>query len=177
MILVICSTNRPNSKTSIVAEYVSEYLGSQKQNVKYITLEEYAKEIDLSTMYDPSQMSVKMQNFQDQYWIPATKIVVVSPEYNGTFPGVFKIFIDALSVRKYAESFKGKKAALIGVASGRAGNLRGLEQLTGFLNYLKVNVYPVKLPISQIANSLEHDKLTENATKPIDELMNEFVAF
>ena len=39
---------------------------------------------------------------------------------------------------------------LVGVADGRAGNLRGMEHLTGILQYLKLHVYHNKLPISVI---------------------------
>jgi NAD(P)H-dependent FMN reductase len=48
-------------------------------------------------------------------------------------PGSLKLFIDACSVREYKQNFKGKKAALVGIASGRAGNLRGMDHLTGVM--------------------------------------------
>jgi NAD(P)H-dependent FMN reductase len=72
------------------------------------------------------------------------------PEYNGSFPGSVKLFIDACTVREYSRNFKDKKAALVGIASGRAGNLRGMDHLTGVLNYLGMTVMPDKLPISSI---------------------------
>jgi chromate reductase len=55
--------------------------------------------------------------------------------------------------------------ALLGVASGRAGNLRGMDHLTGILNYLGAIVMPDKLPISRIGELLDaegqlNDELT-----------------
>ena len=82
------------------------------------------------------------------------------------------MFFDALSVRKYGESFKGKKVALIGVSAGRAGNLRGMEHLTGFLNYLGMIVYPDKLPISNIEQQLEGDNLNEETRNAMENWTN-----
>ena len=47
--------------------------------------------------------------------------------------------------------------ALAGVSSGRQGNARGMDDLTNILNYLKINVVPVKPPLSQIFNLLSED--------------------
>ena len=44
----------------------------------------------------------------------------------------------------------GKKALLTGVSTGRAGNLRGMEHLTGILHYMRVIVHPNKFPISVV---------------------------
>jgi chromate reductase len=80
---------------------------------------------------------------------------VVSPEYNGSFPGVLKLFLDALSVKDYKKTFSGKRVSLIGVASGRAGNFRGMEHLTGIFNYLNMIVMPNKLPISSVEKVID----------------------
>jgi NAD(P)H-dependent FMN reductase len=130
-------------------------------------------------MYNPERQSTALAAIQDKYLIPATKLYIVVPEYNGDIPGIFKLFIDACSIREYAASFHGgKKAALVGVAAGRAGGLRGLESMTGFLNYLKINVLPHKLPISSIGTLLTDDQLTDEDTiKVLTEQVQEFMAF
>jgi chromate reductase, NAD(P)H dehydrogenase (quinone) len=73
------------------------------------------------------------------------------PEYNGTFPGVFKMLLDNSDIKT---AWWHKRAMLVGVAAGRAGNLRGLDHLTNILNYIKVLVLPSKVPISNIAAEL-----------------------
>lgn len=84
---------------------------------------------------------------------PNHKFIFVMPEYNGGFPGVLKLFLDAVHPREWTN----KKACLVGVSSGRAGNLRGMDHLTGILNYLKMNVFYNKLPISQIDKLLDSE--------------------
>ncbi len=91
------------------------------------------------------------------------------PEYNGSYPGILKFFLDACSIREYNASFHGgKKAGLLGVASGRAGNLRGLDQLTGVLNYLKISVMPIHQPISSIEKLMnEGGEITDKNTQQV----------
>jgi NAD(P)H-dependent FMN reductase len=76
----------------------------------------------------------------------ASHVVMVVPEYNGGFPGILKLFIDMLHPREW----KGKKVALVGVATGRGGNLRGLDHLTGVLHYLGAEVLGKKVYLSQL---------------------------
>ncbi len=177
MILVICGTNRPNSNTSLVAKYTYEHIRSTNEKVEYFSMEDFASEFKPATMYNGTEMSQKLQDFQDNYFIPATKLIIVTPEYNGSFPGIFKTFVDVLSVRKKDDSFTGKKAVLVGVASGRAGNLRGMEHLTGLLNYLKVHVYPIKLPISLIESYIVEGQIDTKKMTPLHDLLQDFAKY
>ena len=88
---------------------------------------------------------------------------------------VLKVFLDAVHP-KYWEN---NKACLVGVSSGRAGNLRGMEHLTNILNYLKINVFYNKLPISLVTNLLNESKqLADLETqKVIDIQLDGFLNF
>jgi chromate reductase len=71
------------------------------------------------------------------------------------------------------------KACLVGVSTGRAGNLRGMEHLTNILNYLKINVYHNKLPISRVDTLLDaNGNLTDVETqKVVDWQLEGFLKF
>ena len=77
----------------------------------------------------------------DKFIGEADRFVFVVPEYNGSYAGITKLFLDALE----PELIRGKKAALTGVAAGRFGNPRGIDQLTNVLHHLKVNVCRTKI--------------------------------
>ncbi len=177
MILILSGTNRPGSNTRKVAEYVLQAAKSiTTEEVKLLSLEDVPNSILHDQMYSGDAMHSEIVAIQDYYVLPANKMIVLSPEYNGSFAGMLKMFIDALSVRKYAENFKGKSGALIGIASGRAGNLRGLEHLTGLLNYLGMHIHPTKLPISSIGNVIgEDDQLDEATQEAINGLLKSFL--
>ncbi|HET6227311.1 MAG TPA: NADPH-dependent FMN reductase, partial [Bacteroidia bacterium] len=72
---------------------------------------------------------------------------------------------------------RGKKAALVGVSSGRAGNLRGLDHLTGVLHYLGIYVHPNKLPVSSVLSILDgQGKMKdENTIKVLEKQIAEFL--
>ena len=167
MILILSGTNRPKSKTRIIAQQVYDQVLSQSngEEVVLYSLEDMPVDVLNDSMYMAANQNKVLTEIQDQLIIPATKWIIVCPEYNGSFPGILKLFIDALSIRKYAETFKGKKVALIGVSSGRAGNLRGMEHLTGLLNYLGMYVFPSKLPISSIESAMDTENNLNEETK------------
>ncbi|MEM9526017.1 MAG: NAD(P)H-dependent oxidoreductase, partial [Bacteroidota bacterium] len=112
-------------------------------------------------LYNAEAMSPELIALQDNFILKADKMVIFAPEYNGSYPGVLKLFIDGISVREYKNNFGGKKVALAGVASGRAGNLRGMEHLAGVLAYLGAWILPNKLPVSSVETLLEDDIITD----------------
>lgn len=165
MITIIAGTNRKGSETQHFAKYIAEELKqSSTEEIKYLDLAEIPHDWFHSEMYSADNQTPSLTAIQDDCILPSKKIVFVIPEYNGSFPGAVKLFIDACTVREYAQNFKGKKAAIVGVSSGRAGNLRGMEHLTGVLNYLGTNVMPNRLPISSIGNMLDKNKKIKDGT-------------
>jgi len=174
MITVLAATNRKNSRTAIVAATYFDKLKAKAEKVQLVNLADLPTDFVHPDMYaKPSQSFI---DFQEKYLIPSKKFVVVIPEYNGGISGIFKLLIDASDITK---CWYHKKAALTGVAAGRAGNLRGLDHLTNMLNYIKMDVLKNKLPISGIGALLnENDQLVDEATlKVIDQQIEDFLAF
>ncbi len=180
MITIISSTNRSRSKSYKIAKYYEERLKELAPGEVHfldladITLQEYE-----NLLYSEAHISDVLAAIQDRYIIPADKFLFVVPEYNGGMPGILKLFIDAMSVREIEKSFSMKKACLTGVSSGRAGNLRGMDHLTGVLNYLQVVVFPNRLPISRIESFISGDSLIldDETQKAIDCQLKDFISF
>lgn len=156
MILVIAGTNRPGSKTMQVTEaYVNKLRENTEEEVVLLPLHEIQEGMFHINMYEADSQAAKLRKAQDKYFIPAKKWVIVSPEYNGSYPGAVKLLLDALSVRKASETFHYKKIALVGLSSGRTGNWLGMNQLTVVLHYLKMHVYFNKLAINHIDKEMD----------------------
>ena len=180
MITIIAATNRPKSETARLAHYVAERMAEwTSEVVEVVDLATIPAEALLhSAMYGAETQNPILSELQDRCMVPADKWYFVLPEYNGSFPGVLKLFIDALSIRRYKESFQGKKAALLGLAAGRAGNLRGLDHLTGVLQYLQFYVHPNRLPVSQIGKVWnEAGQLDAETAKALEAQIKAFLAF
>ncbi len=112
-----------------------------------------------------------MLEVENKYLAPANKLVLILPEYNGSIPGIFKLMMDNSNNKK---CWWHKKAMLVGLADGRAGNARGLDHVTNMLHYLKVNVYYNKIPLSRINDEIDNEG---NLLKPMtDKVIREQVA-
>lgn len=173
MITLISATNRPNSWTRKVAEVYRKRLDVKKVEYKFLDLVDLPMDILNDNMY--SKKSEQFVAIEKEYLIPTTKFIFVIPEYNGSYPGILKLMFDASDIK---QCYHHKKAALIGVSSGRAGNLRGMDDLTNVLNYLKINVLHSKIPISSVEKQF-NDKgelMSKESLRLIDEqidLLNE----
>lgn len=173
MITIICTTNRPDSNTRKVAQMYHDALASVGEACQVLDL----KEVDATWIQD-SNYGENVPEFEavvSKFVRGVGKFIFVTPEYNGSFPGYIKFFMDACNYGDWA----GKKVALMGLASGRAGNVRGLDHLTGILHYLGSEVYSKKVYLSQINQSLSADGVIQNEllSKEIEVQMKGFVNF
>jgi NAD(P)H-dependent FMN reductase len=152
MYTIIAGTNRPGSNTLKVAKEYQRLLKAKGIEAAFLSLEG----INLL------KRDAAFEQMENDYLIPASKFLIIAPEYNGSFPGVLKLMIDN---SKISAAWWHKKALLTGVATGRAGNLRGMEHLAGVLHYLKITVLPNLLPISVVDKLLDADnQFTDEAT-------------
>lgn len=158
MITIVSGTNRENSFSLKFAIFYKETLEKLGQKAQVLDLKSLPKEFLFTEMY--GQRTDGYEQLLEQHIYSVDKIMVVTPEYNGSFSGVLKSFIDSFEPKKIVN----KKMAMIGIAAGRAGNLRGMDHLTNCMHYMKVNVMPNKLPISQVYGLFTDDKLSDQAT-------------
>lgn len=156
---IISGTNRPDSNTEKVAKYYASVLAGRGYEVRYLSLDRLPADILSTDLY--GKRSESMQAIIDEYIDPIRRFIFVSPEYNGSFPGILKVLLDSVNPKYWAD----KDACLVGVSTGRAGNLRGMEHLTNILHYLKMHVFHNKLPISRVDTLYQGDVLTDEETK------------
>jgi NAD(P)H-dependent FMN reductase len=172
MITLLNATNRPDNRTSVISQTYQQFLISANVPFQYLSLEEIDGQLLLAQSIGKKQEA--LEQLLDKFIYQAPKIIIVSPEYNGSFPGILKLFIDAMPHK----SFDGKKVALTGVATGRGGNLRGLDHLTGIFHYLNAHVMPFKLPISGVATLITDGKVNnEFLLKDIQKQINLFLNY
>jgi NAD(P)H-dependent FMN reductase len=172
-ITIISATNRADSNTEKVANYYLTVLKSKGVKAELFSLKNLPESFLFSDLF--GNRSNDFQKIIDSYIEHQTKFIFIVPEYNGSFAGVLKVFLDSISPKFWVDN----KVCLTGVSTGRAGNLRGLEHLTNIFNYLKVNVYHDKLPISRVDTLLDDNgNLTDTETKKaIDLQLEGFLKF
>lgn len=164
MITIISGTNRKYSNTYKIAKEYQLLLQLKGIDAGIFSLEDA----------NVFKYDTEFEKLENDILIPTTHFIIISPEYNGSFPGVLKMLFD--NSRSH-EMWYHKKALLTGVATGRAGNLRGMDHLADVLNYLKITVHPNKLPISAVNNIIGADgKIKDTLTlNAINQQLDEFI--
>ncbi len=174
MITIISTTNREGSMTYKVANFYSRLLDQMHVNNQIFDLSLLPQDFIFCDFADNS--TDYFVNLVEQYIDKADRFIIISPEYHGSYPGIFKAFIDCIG----NNGIKEKKVALVGVSSGRAGNLRGLDQLSILFHHLRAEVYSSKPKLSVIHNLFnEEDDLIDDSDtlKLIQNQINGFLTF
>ncbi len=128
-IKIVClqGTTRPGNYTRMALNIVVDELG-KNPDVKVTVID--PTEVDLVFPGQPSNDSVArmVEKVKD-----ATGMVLATPEYHGTFSATMKLMIENLG---FPSALAGKPAALLGVAAGRIGAIKSLEQLRGVCSHV-----------------------------------------
>ena len=149
MITIISGTHRKDSKSFLIAKEYLRILNDKGRKTQILDLEKLPERFIWDDMF--GKRSEEGTELIEKYIDKIEKFVFSVPEYNGSIPGILKLLLDAVEPDK----FNGKRAALVGVASGQFGNLRGLDDLTNILGHLKVEVCPLKIYMPSIFRQLD----------------------
>lgn len=99
--------------------------------------------------------------------------VIVSPEYNHSYPGELKLFLD-----NFYTEYTARPVGFCGVSSGLIGGARAVEQLK--LVAIDINMIPIHkhLYFGEVQNLFEGDKFIKNdMDSEIDDFLNELFIY
>ena len=156
MLTLIIGTNRPDANSRKIGRHIEGIYASMEEPVRVLDLADLPAGI-----FDPGAYAEKPEAFSafTDAVLNATGLHVVTPEYNGGFPGVLKYFIDMLP---FPESFEARPVAFTGVAAGQFGALRPVEQLQQIFGYRNAYLYPRRVFIMGVDSILDGDgKITD----------------
>ena len=149
MITLIVGTNRPGSNTRKVARHLEEIYAELKVPLRVLDLAQLPPEI-----FSPAAYAEKPESFQPFAGavLQSSGLHVITPEYNGSLPGVLKYFIDML---KFPESFERRPVCFTGLAAGVWGALRPVEQLQQIFGYRNAHIFPERVFLPQVNSLLD----------------------
>ena len=157
MITIICSTNRPDSYSLKICHWLNNHLTNRGITSQILNISEFPDDfstLKIKKLACPVFDKIVLEKIQN-----VNKFIFVIPEYNGSFPGILKTMVDSTPPRY----FHNKRASLVGISSGRSGALRAMDDFTGVLHYLQVEVLSDKPKIGAI----------ESVINPQNEIQNE----
>ena len=149
MITLIVGTNRPGSNTRKVARHLEEIYAALKVPLHVLDLAQLPPEI-----FSPASYAQKPKSFLpfSDAILKSAGLHVVTPEYNGSVPGVMKYFIDML---KFPESFEKRPVCFTGLGAGMWGALRPVEQLQAIFVYRNAYLFSERVFMPQINDLLD----------------------
>ncbi len=155
MITIVVGTNRPKAKSKEIAIYYQQLLNELGAKSQILDLENLPADFTISALYgnknsDFETLKIKMRE--------AEKYVFIVPEYNGSFPGILKTFIDGLS---YPNEILHKKAALVGISDGVQGGALALSHLNDIFNYLGLNTLAQRVKIPFLKKNFVNGEITD----------------
>lgn len=157
MISIISSTNRINSKTIKVSRFYKELLDNKGIESQIIDLSLLPEDFAFSALYHNQGKNEVFNSFARMV-NNSEKFVFIVPEYNGSFPGVLKTFIDGM---EYPAGFRDKKCALLGISAGPQGSSLALSHLTDIFNYMNMYVLPSKPRLAKLDSVFQDGKIID----------------
>jgi chromate reductase, NAD(P)H dehydrogenase (quinone) len=174
MITIVSGTNRPHSKSREVADFYQKLLLTHQAECQILDLSHLPADFTSTALYANSGKNEEFNSLRS-IMEASEKFVFIVPEYNNSFPGVFKAFLDGLS---YPNALMHKKCALVGLSDGVQGNALGLSHLTDVLNYLGMHVLAQKTRIPFMGRNFVRGTITDNFIKQlIEDQARLFLAF
>ncbi len=155
-IKIISSTDRPNSNALEVSNYVKTLYEAEGVEVSVVSLEDFPTADVAGGKYGQEIESVT--SFRTPI-LESDGLVFVIPEYNGSFPGILKLFVDYLP---FPKAFEKMPMAFIGQASGAFGALRAVEQFQQIVNYRNALQFPERVFIQRVHNEFDSEEGLKN---------------
>ena len=164
MITIIAGTNRPGSRARRIANYYRTVLNELGAESQLLDLAELPADFTSTALYAQAGSNSAFNRLA-VLLDAGHKLVIITPEYNGSFPGVLKAFIDGLP---YPGGIWGKKVALVGLSSGGQGGLLAMTHLSDVLMYLGSAVLPQRVRLPFINKDLnELDELNHDLSRQL----------
>jgi NAD(P)H-dependent FMN reductase len=149
MIAIISGTNRPGSNTRKVTAHVESTYRALGVKTILLDLAELPPDIFSSASY--AEKPAAFKPFTEAV-LASDGLVIVTPEYNGSVPGILKYFIDMLP---FPESFEQRPVCFVGLAAGIWGALRPVEQLQAIFSYRNAYLFPERVFMPGIGKLLD----------------------
>ncbi|MBN2068592.1 MAG: NAD(P)H-dependent oxidoreductase [Opitutales bacterium] len=174
MICILSGTNRPGNNSLKVATLLKQAYENSGESVTLLDLQKLPPEI-----FSPAAYGDKPEAFTQEFSgkiLEASGLHLVVGEYNGSFPGVLKYFIDMLP---FPDAFEGRPTAFTGLAAGAHGGIRAVEQLQQVFGYRNAYIYPKRVFIPFIFDELidQETLKSEDLQKRLQQQASGFLEF
>ncbi|MBD3257805.1 NADPH-dependent FMN reductase [candidate division GN15 bacterium] len=156
---LILGTPRKGRKSKRCADFVFAAL-SERDNVKT----EFIDVCDLPLPTDDAGEQIKIPEFSQKMW-DADGLIIVTPEYNHSYPGMLKHALDS-NLKEYIH----KAVGLVGVSAGIFGGARVIEHFLPVLREVGLTAIFTDINFGPV------DKIFDDSGKLLDDAFHKRTA-
>lgn len=166
-VLAFSGSTRKGSYNQQLASYAGELARKQGASVTIINLADYPMPLYQADEEGKNGMPLQAKKFRD-LMISHDRIIIASPEYNGSLTALLKNSIDWASRTEDANfsnaAFKGKRFAIMSASPGQGGGKRNLAHLRFILEALGGDVVQTGVSIPVAHEAFDHNGVIKNST-------------
>jgi NAD(P)H-dependent FMN reductase len=144
-IVTISGSSRPESFTAKALAVVNDEL--RRSDFELVTFEGATLELGFPG-HPLTPDGTRLRRVTSE----AAGVVLATPEYHGSMSALIKLCIENLG---YPSALAGKPVALLGVASGRIGAIKSIEQLRGVCGHTGALVVPGAVSIASVQGAFD----------------------
>ena len=180
-ILAFAGSLREKSFNKRIVKVAAEGARKAGAEVTYVDLKDYPMPIYSADLQETQGFPPIAAAFQ-KLLLEHDALLISSPEYNASLPGVLKNVIDWTSRAngdiKLAECYKGKIAAIMTASPGAFGGIRCLAHLRDVLTILLVNTLPSEIAVAKVGGMFDgdSDQITDDNMKGVLEDLGKSLA-
>lgn len=169
-IVTISGTSRPDNYTAKALAIVNDELAHRNVPTTFFD----GRDLSLSFPgHIPTEDGERLRTAVEG----ASGVILATPEYHGSFSAMSKLIIENLG---FPSVLKGKPVALVGVAAGRIGAIKSLEQLRGVCAHIGAIVLPGSVSVAGVQAAFDEegnctDPAVEEALRGIGGSLLEFI--
>ena len=150
-IVIVPGTNRAGSNSLHLARQVQSDYMTLGCSTDLLELDLEADFLAASAyQHHTSAITSRVERF-----LKSDGVVFVIPEYNGSYPGVLKLFVDMLPDKT---SFNARPCAFIGIAAGQFQALRAVEHFQGVAGYRNAYMFPNRVFVGGVHKVIGPDQ-------------------
>ena len=138
--------------------------GNMSAKAARLVIDELEKDPAVAVdVIDPADLRLSLPGLSSDQTVPAklkalvssaTGLVLVTPEYHGSYSSVMKLVIEQLG---YPSAMSGKPVALLGVAAGAIGAIKALEHLHSVCSHVGAIALPGPASIASVHELFDED--------------------
>jgi chromate reductase len=173
-VLGISGSLRQDSYNSLLLEHARQALPGDAELEIWNGLRDLPHyDEDLDTIDDPHHAVAHLRDAI----AGADAVLFVTPEYNGSIPGVLKNAVDWASRPKGEAALKGKPVAAIGASSGQFGGVWAQADLRRVLGIAGARVVDMEFAVPKVheAHASEHGIVNAEARPELEKILEELV--